>query len=105
MSKLNPEDTVELTELLEQVNYALSLGFVEKWRHRFSYNFINIFQMKLLQALEQEKPIKLSSLMSLYTKKHKYDPETVSDFFKAVDITLYFPLVYRDRTYSSSKPR
>ena len=104
MSNLNPEETVELSELLEQVNYALSLKFTEKWRHRFSFNIINVFQTKLLQSLEQEKPIKLSSLVSLYTKKHKYDVEVVKDFFECIDISLYYPLVYRDRTYSSSKP-
>ena len=104
MSNLNPEERVELSELIEQVNYALSLKFGEKWRHRFSFNFISIFQTKLLQSLEQEKPVKLSSLVSLYVKKHKYDVEVVKDFFECIDISLYYPLVYRDRTYSSSKP-
>ena len=80
MYKLNPEDNVELGELLEQVNYALSLKFMEKWRHKYS-----------------EK----SSLVSLYTKKHKYSEEMVREFLRSVDISLYYPLIYFDRT---SKP-
>ena len=101
MYKLNPEDNVELGELLEQVNYALSLKFTEKWRHRFSFNIINIFQSRVLQALEDEKPVKISSLVSLYTKKHKYSEEMVREFLRSVDISLYYPLIYFDRT---SKP-
>jgi len=101
MYKLNPEDNVELGELLEQVNYALSLKFMEKWRHKYSYNIINIFQNRVLQALEDEKPVKISSLVSLYTKKHKYSEEMVREFLRSVDISLYYPLIYFDRT---SKP-
>ena len=57
MTELNLDDKVELYEFLEQVNYALSLEFKEKWRHKFSENFINIFQDKLITSLQGQKPI------------------------------------------------
>jgi hypothetical protein len=86
-------DSIEIKEFLEQVNYALSLEFKDKWRHRFSTNFIEIFQNRLLKALREEKPVKIDSLMSLYTKKHKYTSSEVLCFFEEIDISLYNPIV------------
>ena len=87
-------DSIEIKEFLEQVNYALSLGFKEKWRYRFSDHFIAIFQGRLLKALKDEKPIRKDSLISLYTKKHKYNISEVLCFFSVIDISLYNPIIY-----------
>jgi hypothetical protein len=97
MTSLNLDDKVTMSEFLEQVNYALSLTFKEKWRHKYSENFINIFQGKILDSLKAQRPLKLSNLVSLYTKKHKYDITLVQEFLDNIDISLYYPLVYRDR--------
>jgi len=96
MNNLNIDDRVELYEFLEQVNYALSLEFKEKWRHKFSETFINIFQDRIIKSLKAQKPVKLSSLKSLYVKKHKYDTSVVEEFLENIDIALYYPLIYRD---------
>ena len=98
MGLLNLDDKIELYEFLEQINFALSLEFKEKWRHKFSENFIGIFQDRIIKALQTQKPIKMSSLRSLYVKKHKYDIAIVNDFFESMDITLYYPLIYRDKS-------
>lgn len=98
MSNLNIDDRVELYEFLEQINYALSLEFKEKWRHKFSETFINLFQERIIKSLKTQKPVKLSSLKSLYVKKHKYDIKVVEEFLNNIDITLYYPLVYRDKS-------
>ena len=87
-------DSIEMKEFLEQIDFALSLEFKEKWRHRFSAHFISIFQTRLLKALKEEKPVKKDSLISLYTKKHKYNISEVLCFFEAIDISLYHPMVY-----------
>ena len=98
MSTLNIDDKVELYEFLEQINYALSLEFKEKWRHKFSETFINLFQERIIKSLKTQKPVKLSSLKSLYVKKHKYDIKVVEEFLSNIDITLYYPLIYRDKS-------
>tara|TARA_R100001509_G_scaffold133142_1_gene86734 strand:+ start:1088 stop:1366 length:279 start_codon:yes stop_codon:yes gene_type:complete len=87
-------DSIEMKEFLEQINFALSLEFKEKWRHRFSTHFVSIFQSRILKALKEEKPVKKDSLVSLYTKKHKYNLSEVLCFFDEIDITLYSPLIY-----------
>jgi hypothetical protein len=84
----------EINEFLEQVNYALSNKFMEKWRFRFSNNFIGIFQSKLLEALKKEKPISKTSLLTHYVSKHKYARDEVLEFFNLIDISLYYPLIY-----------
>ena len=98
MARLNLDDNAELAEFMEQLNYALSLGFKEKWRHRFSEHFISLFQEKILISLQTQKPIKLSSVISMFVKKHKYNTDLVSDFLECIDISLYYPLIYRDRS-------
>ena len=87
-------DSIEIKEFLEQVNYALSLKFKEKWRHRFSDHFISIFQDRLLKSFREEKPVKKESLISLYTKKHKYNISEVLCFFEEIDIAIYRPMIY-----------
>mgnify|MGYP003153941896 CR=1 FL=1 len=90
------EEHIELQEFLEQVNYALSIEFKEKWKHRFSPHFIEIFQNRILKGLKESKPIKKSTLISLYEKKHKYSETEVSEFFELIDLTLYYPFIYED---------
>ena len=97
------DDSVQLSEFMEQINYCLSLKFKEKWRYRFSTHFIEIFQEKVLKALETQRPLKISTLVSAYTKKHKYSIIEVRNFFELVSIEEYYPLVYEDPKYFEMK--
>ena len=97
------DDSVQLSEFMEQINYCLSLKFKEKWRYRFSTHFIEIFQEKVLKALETQRPLKLSTLVSAYTKKHKYSIVEVRNFFDLVCIEEYYPLVFEDPKYFEMK--
>jgi putative hemolysin len=97
---LNLDDKMELEEFLEQVSYALSLEFREKWRHRYSESFINIFQDMLIQSFNNQKRIKMSVMESQFCRKYGYDLSHVRDFFRAIDITLYYPIIYRDSSCS-----
>ena len=88
------ENHIELKEFLEQVNYALSVEFKDKWKHRFSTHFIEVFQNRLLKGLKDNKPIKKSSLVGLYEKKFKYSSSEVKEFFEVIDLSLYHPFIY-----------
>ena len=96
-------DQIILTEFLEQINYCLSLQFKEKWRYRFSTHFISIFQERVLNSLNTKRPLKMSSLVSVYTKKHKYSPQEVKEFFRIISVEEYYPLVYEDKKYIDQK--
>ena len=97
------EDSLLLTEFLEHLNYCLSLKFKEKWRYRFSTHFIEIFQEKMLKSLETQRPLKKSSLVTTYTRKHKYSVNEVETFFRLISIEDYYPLVYEDKKYLAMK--
>lgn len=99
------ETSIEILEFIEQVNYCLSLEFVEKWRHRYSSHFLKIFQDRVIRAFETHKVIKLSSLYITYTKKHKYAKDHVDTFFKDIDISLYYPLIYNDERGKKKKEK
>ena len=83
-------------EFMAQVEYCLSLRFKEKWRHKYSSHFVKIFQERVLNALDTQKPVKKSSLFTTYTKKYKYNPDVVFDFFESIEIGLYYPVVFDD---------
>ena len=87
---------IQLMEFMDQVEYCLSLRFKEKWRHKYSSHFVKIFQERVLNALDTQKPVKKSSLFTTYTKKYKYNPDVVFDFFESIEIGLYYPVVFDD---------
>jgi hypothetical protein len=88
----------ELTELIEQINYGLSLRFKEKWRHRFSEHFIQIFQDKMFQSWKNQRPLKLSALMTVY-RKNRYSDAEVHEFLRLISIEDYFPVVNLDKKF------
>tara|TARA_R110000824_G_scaffold351039_3_gene537932 strand:- start:426 stop:710 length:285 start_codon:yes stop_codon:yes gene_type:complete len=89
--------TTEISEFLEQIDYALSFEFRDKWKHRFSTSFVSIFQQKLISALKRQKPFKLTQLTATYMNKYGYKREFVEDFYKCINVRLYRPLVIDDR--------
>ena len=85
---------VEIIDFLDHINDALSGAFVERWRYRFSEKFVKHFQLKILDSISKRKPVKIDTLFNYLTKKCKYSPEQVINFFDAVDIDLFRPVIY-----------
>ena len=84
---------VDLIDFIDLINTTLSPLFIEKWKYRYSEKFIKIFQVKVLDSMTNRKPLKISNLYNYLTKKCKYAPEQVEDFFKEIEIDLYYPLI------------
>jgi len=95
---------IEIIDFLDLINETLSYSFVEKWRHKFSEKFVKHFQLKILDAMNKQKPIKLEMLFNYLTKKCKYSPDQVNKFFVSIEIDLYHPFIYGTwpKTSSSS---
>jgi hypothetical protein len=85
---------VDIIDFIDLINETLSYSFVDKWRHKYSERFIKHFQFKLLDAMNRQKPLKLEMLYNYLTKKCKYSPEQVSNFFESIDIEIYRPFIY-----------
>ena len=84
---------IEFIDFIDLINTTLSNEFIEKWRYRFSEKFIKHFQIKLLNSLNKRKVIKQESLYNYLTKKCKYSEEQVDNFFDAIYIYLYSPII------------
>lgn len=83
----------DLFEFLELVNFTLSPVFKEKWRFKYSSKFVEDFQLKILETFEKKKPIKKKALTLFLTEKCGYAQTQVEDFYKSIEIDLYFPLI------------
>jgi|TARA_R110002033_G_scaffold127365_1_gene168878 hypothetical protein len=88
---------IDLVDFIDLINYTLHKDFVEKWRYKYSEKFIKHFQVKILESLNKQKIIKLSSLNNYLTKKCRYSQEQVDNFFTSIDINIYYPLVIEDK--------
>ena len=91
---MNNNLDIEIIDFLDLINETLSYSFVEKWRHKYSEKFIKHFQLKLLDSLNKQKPIKIEMLFNYLTKKCKYSPEQVINFFNTIEIDIYRPFIF-----------
>lgn len=82
-----------IVDFLDLINFTLSPKFEEKWKHRFSSSFVKLFQLKILESMDNQKPIKKATLYTYLTKRCKYSPDQVDNFFEAIDIEIYDPLI------------
>jgi hypothetical protein len=48
---------------------------------------------KLFKRISKRKVLKIDTLYNYLTKKCKYSNEQVDNFFEAVDISIYSPLI------------
>ena len=85
---------IDIIDFLDLLNETLSSSFVEKWRYKYSEKFIKHFQLKLLSALDKQKPIKIEMLYNYLTKKCKYSDDQVLNFFQTIEIEIYSPFIY-----------
>lgn len=88
---------IAFIDFMDLINHTLHRDFVEKWRYKYSEKFIKHFQIKILESLNKQKIIKQSSLFNYLTKKCRYSPEQVENFFTSVDIDIYYPLITNDK--------
>jgi hypothetical protein len=94
---MNNNIDIEFIDFIDLINTTLSNEFIEKWRHRFSEKFLKHFQIKILNSLSKRKVLKIDTLYNYLTKKCKYSNEQVDNFFEAVDISIYSPLIQGTR--------
>ena len=85
---------IDLIDFIDLINSTLSNDFVQKWRHKYSERVIKHFQVKILNCMSKQKPLKVDTLYLYLTKKCKYSPEQVLNFFDTIEIDLYRPLIY-----------
>jgi hypothetical protein len=90
---MNDNIDENIVDFLDLINFTLSSKFEDKWKHRFSSSFIKLFQLKILESMDNQKPLKKTTLYTYLTKRCKYSNEQVDNFFEAIDIEIYDPLI------------
>lgn len=93
MNTIDNNLDTQIVDFLDLVNETLNRKFISKWRFRFSETFLKNFQLKLLNALNKGKPLKIKTLFNYLTKKCGYSQEQVINFMESIDIDIYYPLV------------
>lgn len=84
---------ISLVEFYDLIEYTLSFKFRDKWKDLFSERMVKLFQLKVLQSMKNQKPIKKTSLFNYLTNKGRYKKEIIEDFFSAIDIEIYSPFI------------
>ena len=85
---------VDIVDFLDLIDHTLSYAFIEKWRYKYSEKFIKHFQLKVLDSMNKQRPIKVEVIFNYLVKKCKYDPSQVENFFNSIEIDLYRPFIY-----------
>lgn len=85
--------SIELIDFTDLINNTLSNNFIEKWRYRYSEKLIKAFQLKILESLKNNKPLKIEHLYNYLTKKCNYSKDIVIDFIETIDIEFYNPVI------------
>tara|TARA_R110000824_G_scaffold392603_1_gene591099 strand:- start:76 stop:384 length:309 start_codon:yes stop_codon:yes gene_type:complete len=80
----------EFTELLD---FTLSNEFISRWKDKYSNKFIKLFQTRLMKAMVDRRPLKITTLYTFLTKKCNYSRDQVLNFFDSIDIIIYSPLI------------
>ena len=94
MSTVKHSNTdIDIIDFIDLLNLTLSKKFVDLWRYKYSEKFIKHFQIKILQSLSNQKPLKVDTLFTYLTKKCKYSEEQVHNFFNSIDIYSYYPFI------------
>jgi len=83
----------EIVDFLDLINFTLSDEFITKWKFRFSPKFLREFQSRIIKSLKDRKPIKIESLHRHLLNKCGYSQTQILNFFNALDILIYFPLI------------
>jgi hypothetical protein len=84
---------ISILEFYDLIEYTLSFKFREDWKHLYSERLVKLFQLKILQAMKNQKPIKKTSLINYLTNKGRYKKEIIIDFFDSIDIEIYSPFI------------
>ena len=82
-----------LYEFTELIDYTLSIEFVKRWKSKYSIKFLKLFQTRLIKAMSDRRPLKITTLYTFMTKKCNYSKEQVINFFDSIDISIYAPLI------------
>jgi hypothetical protein len=83
----------ELIDLMELIEFTMSIDFLDKWKMKYGERIIRLFQIKILDSLKKQKPIKIDSIIKFLVLDSGFSNELVTNFLKDIDYELYNPII------------
>ena len=83
----------ELIDLMELIEFTMSINFLDKWKMKYGERIIRLFQIKILDSLKKQKPLKLESLNKFLVQDSGFSSDLVNNFFIDFDFELYRPII------------
>ena len=84
---------IELIDLMDTIQYTLSNEFLNKWKMKYGERLIRLFQIKILDSLKNQKPLKLKGIFKFLVIDSGFKGEVVKNFFNDVDFEFYNPII------------
>lgn len=82
-----------LIDFLDEINFTLSNKFLDKWRFKYPTQLIKQFQLRLLKAMNDKKPVKLDTLYTFLFKRCKNSQDLVVEFLDEIEVDLLNPVI------------
>lgn len=83
----------ELIDLMELIEFTMSIDFLNKWKMKYGERLIRLFQIKILDSLKKQKPLKLNSLCKFLIVDSGFNQEIIINFLKDIDNDIYYPII------------
>lgn len=83
----------ELIDLMELIEFTMSIDFLDRWKMKYGERLIRLFQIKILDSLKKQKPLKLNSLCKFLIIDSGFNQEIVINFLNDIDSELYYPMI------------
>jgi hypothetical protein len=84
---------IELIDLIDVVDFTLSKDFINKWKMKYGERIIRLFQIKLIDSMKNQKPIKIRNLVKFLVIDSGFNYEIVENFLLDIDFDVYSPII------------
>jgi hypothetical protein len=83
----------DLIDLMDTLEFTISKNFLDKWKFKYGERIIRLFQIKILDSLKKQKPLKLKYLVKFLVVDSGFNVEVVKNFFEDIDFEIYYPII------------
>lgn len=83
----------ELLDIMDLIQFTLSQEFIDKWKMKYGERILRLYQIKILNSLKTQKPIKLKSLVRFLVNDSGYNQELVKCFLLDIEYDIYSPIL------------
>jgi len=96
----------DLIDLMDTLEFTISKDFLDKWKFKYGERLIRLFQIKILDSLKKQKPLKLKNLTKFLVIDSGFNLEVAKNFYQDIEIDIYYPIVsgaVRDLDFKDEK--